>query len=208
MTSYANLISDIQSWTQNQSVELENERDTIVRLALEDIVRDLPIQPFLKQNVGSFVVGSQTLARPNSDRLVGVRQLRYKTAAGAWVRLNYRQQSFCDAFWPDETEITSAPSYYYTDVAGAWRVVGTPSAALTYYLEFTQRPLLNSTVTTNWLTDNAYALLLAATLRKAAMFIQDDRKEGLLAIHSADYTQEMERVQKSELGFEMDIRKV
>ena len=124
------------------------------------------------------------------------------------MRLNYRQQSFCDAFWPDETETTSAPSYYYTDVAGAWRVVGTPSAALTYYLEFTQRPLLNSTVTTNWLTDNAYALLLAATLRKASMFIQDDRREGLLAIHSADYTQEMERVQKSELGFEMDIRKV
>jgi hypothetical protein len=208
MTSYATLISDIQTWTQNQSVELSEERDTIIRLAMEDIVRDLSIQPFLRQTTGSFTVNSQTISRPNDQRLISVRQLRYKTAAGVWVRLDYRQQSFCDAFWPDETVTTASPSYYFTDVAGAWRVVGTPSVALTYYLEYTQRPELDSTTTTNWLTDNAYALLLAATLRKASMFIQDDRKEGLLAIHSADYTQELERVKQSELSFEMDARKV
>lgn len=32
MTSYASLISDIQSWTQNQSAELSEERDTIYDL--------------------------------------------------------------------------------------------------------------------------------------------------------------------------------
>lgn len=206
--SYSEILSDINSWLQNQSAELTAERDQIIENALTDIARDLPIQPFLTQASGSFVIGSQTILRSTLTRPVAIREWSYLNASGEYKKLEVRQESYCRTFWPVEAT-TGDPLYYFVDTANTWRVVPTPQATYTYTLEYVQRPLLDSTTTTNWLTENAYKLLLNACLVEAAQFVQSvDQRPELLQAAMAEYQKELQRVQQTEFGVEMDALKV
>jgi len=207
MTIYTNLTDDVKSWTQNKSAELNAETDQIIANCMERIVRDLPIQPFLKQDTASFTIGSSTISRPNSSRFVEMREFSYVDASSNYVRIEYRQESFVKTIYPNAST-QGSPVYYYTDTAGTWRVGPVPDAALTYTLEYLQRPVLDGTTTTNWLTDNAYNLLLAAALAEAARFVRDQRQPNLLEVNEAIYQRELAKVKEAELGFELDGRKI
>jgi len=206
--SYSDLLSDINSWLQNQSAELTEERDQIIENALTFIARDLPIQPFLTQASGSFVIGSQTILRSTLTRPVAIREWSYLDANNRYVKLFVRQESYCRTFWPVEAT-TGDPLFYFVDTANTWRVVPTPQATYTYTLEYVQRPQLDNTVTTNWLTENAYKLLLNGCLAEAAQFVQSvDQRPELLQAAMMEYKTELERVQRAEFGVELDALKV
>ena len=206
--SYTNLLADINTWIQNQSVELTAERDQIITNALTTLTRELPIQPFITAYSAAFTIGSPTLLRSNLTRPVAIREISYTTAAGSYVKLQQRQESYCRAYAPIESA-TGDPKFYYVNRADQWNVTPTPSAALTYTIEYLQRPLLDVTTTTNWLTENAYPLLLSATLEEACRFAQAvDQRPELLQQYQAQHQAELALVRGNEFKLEMDAAKI
>lgn len=174
-TSYSQLKTDIADWLNNQSSELQTSLDRIVSLGETRLARDLKVPQYDAVTPdATFAAGSPLLDLPAD--LTTVRFVRWRTAAGPWALLEFKDLPFLLEYWPDPAA-TGAPRYYgrYDDTR--FLVAPTPSEAFAVQIGYTRRlPALSADAPTNWLTEAAEDALLYACLIEAAAFALDPQQ--------------------------------
>jgi len=188
MTTYSILRSDIANWTNNESTELQNALDTIIRLAELRIYRELDLRIYRFSASSVTEPGSQFLILP-ADCLV-VRALRLSTGE----HLLNRDETFLREYWPNPLA-TGTPRYYAPWDEAALVLAPTPDQAYSVTLVYTRQPTgLSASNTTTWLSLNAYDLLLMACLLEAAGYLEGVTAERM-EMYQTRYADAAQRVQ-------------
>lgn len=188
MTTYALLRADITGWTNNESTELAAALDTIIRLAELRLYRELDLRIYRQSATSVTATGDPYLALP-VDCLV-VRALRLSSG----VHLQNRDETFIHEFWPNAA-VTASPRYYAPWDEETVLLAPTPDAVYPVTIVYTRQPTgLSATVTTTWLSLNAYDLLLQAALLEAAGYLEGVTKERM-EMYQQRYGDAAQRVQ-------------
>lgn len=171
MSTYATLISDVQSWLTNTEAEFVAAIPTFIRMAEARLFRDIDVQALETTQAGTLSSGVATLAKPAD--LIAPRHMTI-TVAGARKVLRFKELEYLFEYWPTAAA-TAEPVYYAVD-ASDYLIAPTPDQVYPYSLGYKRRlPALSATNPSNWLTTDAYDALLYATLCEAVRFLQDDR---------------------------------
>lgn len=114
----------------------------------------------------------------------------------ARVELFPRSLEYCRAYWPDSTQL-AAPVFYADYDYQHWLIVPTPDFSYPWEIVYYQQPpLLDTTTTTNWLTEYAPNALLYRALLEATPFLKNDERIGTWKDF---YTEEMANLNTEDL---------
>jgi hypothetical protein len=184
MGNYTTLLTDIPAFLENDSAEFLQNLPTIVTNAQDMMLRDLMIAELFGTASGTLTQSSISVPRPND--ILTLRGFTILTASGI-NSLNYRDRSYMEQFWPQQSQ-TAVPIYYGVLDENTFMTAPTPDSPYFYTIQYKKRlAYLSSTNSSNYLSANCYDTLLAACLADAARFVMDDRQAGLIAVYTARY---------------------
>ena len=113
------------------------------------------------------------------------------SSAAKRTAIEYRDVSYINEYWPTRTS-TGTPKYYADWNDDVYIVAPTPSAGLTIEINYRKRfEALSSSNTTNWLTANAYDLLLYGCLIEAAIY---DKNPQMMQMYEKRYQEALAAV--------------
>ena len=170
MTSYTrtSLAEALIDYLEDNSVELANRMEDIICNGLEMVVRDLDLEIFTGEKIGSFQTGLATVSKDANN--LKIKTIRWQNNLGVSQRLLARSRDFCDEFSPNPT-VVDEPRYYTDDNDSQITVFPTPDSNYTYTMRFIKRPLLDASNPTNWISVNCGDLLLYSCLIQAERFL-------------------------------------
>lgn len=172
--NFSTLQSDMRAYLQrggNLDVTTEAQLPRLINLAERGIARDLKIQGYTVPVTGTLPVNISTLTKPDGWRET---VSMFYGVVGSQKRnpIFPRSLEYCRAYWPDPTQ-TSPPLFYADYDYSHWLFAPTPDVE--YNLEiiyYSLPPLLDSTNTSNWLTDFAPELLQYRALWEMALYMR------------------------------------
>lgn len=174
MTTYSQLQSDIASWLDRD--DLSNKITTFIKIGEQEINRKLRVLEMEELAQTPLSTTSQYYDLP--PRFIKVRNVYTDIAANN--KLGY--------VTPGQMTLSVADSgttpKQYTIVDGKIKLDRTFETSsnnlfIAYYQKFEE---LSSTNTTNWLTENAYALLLYAGILAAEIYLYNDERIPLIRV--------------------------
>jgi hypothetical protein len=172
--TYTNLVTAIENYLERIDSPFVSEIPLFIMLGERRVSRDLKILGLKVFITDTLLVGQETLQKPN--RWLNSSSFNIGTGTGFNTRVQVLQRSYeyCRMYWPDPTQ-TAQPKYYSDYDFNHWLITPTPDLAYPYEIAYYQVPqLIDSTVSTNWLTENAPDILLYATLLETASYLKDD----------------------------------
>ncbi len=179
--TYATLKEDAQRYLERGSTTATDPRfaeqlPRLINLAEKRIARELKIQGFISSLVTTLIVGQSVYAKP--DRWRETVSMNIGTGATNTTRSPVlpRSYEYCRMYWPDES-LTDTPLFYADYNNDNWLILPTPDdtypmQAMCYQLP----PLLDDSVQSNWLTEEAPQLLLYGTLWEGAIFVKNPER--------------------------------
>lgn len=185
MADYNNIIGstgDVAQILENSSTELVTFLPRAVEIAEQRIANELPALAFNTSATGTLTALSNTIARPTD-----ITTLRYLNISG--VPLEFVDYPRLKEIYPSSAT-TGAPKLYAIDDPTLFTIGPAAVSSVTWVLGY-RKPLAALSVgsPSNWLTLNAYSLLLTATVCEAVRFIMDDRQNGLMAMYEGKYAE-------------------
>jgi len=183
MTTYAILKADLIDLTENNSSDFATESDQFIDTVELRLSRELRNCPELyKHQTASLTIGDAYITKPSD--LITMISFSLLSAASKRTAIEYRDVSFINEYWPTRSS-TGAPKFYADWNDDVFIVAPTPSAALTIEMNYRKRfEALSGSNTTNWLTVNAYDLLLYGCLIEAAIY---DKNPQMMQIYEKRY---------------------
>ena len=160
MSSYANFIADMQAWAENDDEQFVAQLPRILRMVEHELSRRLRHLDFYKARDESVTtaVGTRDYNKPQS--LLTPLSLTAKIQGKA-VFIWERPLTFLDYYWPDGSATGNPPKFWASLSSARVRIAPTPNGAWPLTFFYTETPLaLSETNPTNWLTANAYDLIL------------------------------------------------
>lgn len=174
--TYDTLLTDVISYTEKaNSSNLTDQLPRLVMLAENRMATDLRILGVQQVVTGNFTAGDPRLAKPALWRKTV--SFRYTNAANRMVELFLRTYEYCREYWPNQATATVAPRFYSDYNMANFLIAGTPSSALSFELTYVAKLApLSSAAPTNWYTDGAPQLLLAATLLETEIWLKNQAR--------------------------------
>jgi len=175
--TYDTLSAGIQKYIQRTDDATLELIPLWIMLGERRISRDLNILGLLKFIEGTLIPTSGIIAKPNrwlktNSFYVGYNQLN-QTGYNSRKPIYNRENSFLLNYWPDFTK-TGLPLFYGDYEYDQWLIVPIPDQPYKILMSYFQvPPLLDATVSTNFLTDYDPDILLAAALREAFMYLKN-----------------------------------
>jgi len=175
--TYDGLKQAIQDYTENSETTFVNNLSIFIRAAEERILKNVQLNLFMRNRVGSMSIGNQYLGAP-SDFLAPFSLSIYNSAAGSDAKeyLEFKDLSFIEAFHPDYT-VRGKPRYYAQFDVGNFILAPTPDVAYDAEVQYLYRPasLTSGAGTdTSWLSENAELALLYGSLVEAYIFMKGE----------------------------------
>lgn len=198
--SYNQLLVDIPSYMQNDTTEFAAAVPGFIAAAEDKIYRDLTTQALETSTTGTFTAGNGVFTRPSD--LSSPRSF-YITVAGEQVRLDFKRLEYILQYAPGSTQ--GVPRYYAVLNNTQYRVAPLPDGTYAWTLFYNRKlASLGPANQTNWVTDNAYDLILAGSLAQAARWTQDDRQASLVAFWDGQYKEIATNVNRVETRADRD----
>lgn len=179
--TYTNLVNDvIPSYLERNDPETLANIPIWVDNAQRVISRDFESLGFITYVTGTLTPDQAVYQKPNgwSNTL--------NINVGNGVNFNtmnnvlLRQYTFLIEYWPDRTQ-TGFPQYYADYGYSNWIFAPTPDQAYPFEASFLGLGIvIDSTVSTNWLTQFAPDLLIKATLREGMVYLKNDQRLQVL----------------------------
>lgn len=153
--------------------DLTSQIPDFIRLAEIEIGRVLRVQGVERYALTTMTVGDYLLSKPTN--IVDVFTVQIKVS-GAWQPLRLQSLDFVQAF--AATPATQGvPKYFAHKGEDFFMVAPAPNAAYELEIGYYERSAYLTTENeTNWLTENAFDLLLYGSLVKATPFIRFDER--------------------------------
>jgi len=179
--TYTNLVNEvIPSYLERNDPETLANIPIWVDNAQRVISRDFESLGFTTYVTGTLTPDQAVYQKPNgwSNTL--------NINVGSGVNFNtmnnvpLRQYTFLIEYWPDRTQ-TGLPQYYADYGYSNWIFAPTPDQAYPFEASFLGLGIvIDSTVSTNWLTQFAPDLLIKATLREGMVYLKNDQRLQVL----------------------------
>lgn len=198
--TYETLTSTVEDYLERDDATLVSQIPLFIMLGERRVARDLKILGLKIAVTDSFIEGNSVVAKP--IRWLNDSSFNIGTGTSYNTRLFLLQRSieWCRTYWPDPTQ-TGTPKYYASDYNyDFWFLVPTPDDTYPYEAIYYETPqLIDATVSTNFLTENAPEVLTYATLLETASYLKDDERVPI-------WTDYYEKAKKA-LG-EEDMRRI
>ena len=172
--TYDSLKQAIQDYTENSETTFVNNLPVFIRAAEERILKNVQLNLFMRNQVGTMTTNNQYLGAP-SDFLAPFSIT--VTVSGKKQFLEFKDLSFIEEFNPDYT-VTGVPRYYAQFDVGNFIVAPTPNqdyAVEVQYLFRTASLTSGAGTDTTWLSDNADLAMLYGSLVEAYIFMKGEQ---------------------------------
>lgn len=201
--NYVTLVSNIQSFMEDDGTEFVAAIPTIITQAEEIIFQRLPNLPcFRSLSTGNLVQGTvdYTVANARMIRQVSI------TIANVNSYLDHRIDSYLKDYWPNSTTQGTPEMYSTKNATTSGTIITlapTPDAAIAYQVDFIAPETgLSSGNANSWIGDNADNLLLSACLYESSSFLKSSETLNLYKAQFDEavqlFQQEMARVYTAE----------
>lgn len=163
--TYDELVTNIRNYTEvDANVFSESVINTFILMAENRILRDIDLDVFKLQSYGNLSPNNRFLTMP-ADILTH-RYLLLRVGDRD-TYLEFRDPSFIDEYWPDETE-TGVPKFYAVWNQSSFVLAPTPDQSYYVELGYIHKPAQISPVNpTTWISTKAPEALLYACLIQA-----------------------------------------
>jgi hypothetical protein len=171
--NYTTLVSNIQSFMEDDSTEFVAAIPTIITQAEEIIFQRLPNLPcFRSLSTGNLVQGTVDYTIPNARM---IRQVSI-TISNVESYLDHRVDSYLKDYWPNSTTQGTPRIYSTKNSTTSGTIITlapTPDAAIAYQVDFIAPETgLSSGNANSWIGDHADNLLLSACLYESSAFLK------------------------------------
>jgi len=208
--TYATLTTAILSYTETDSNVLTSTiTNDIIENAEFKILRDIPLDAYKKQQIGSLVTGQSTINVPAKTLFVKGIQVYDSTSAatGSNSYLEKKDETYLQEYIPAETS-TGKPKYYAmfggatgTSDTTSGRMIFAPVPDTTYKFKIHYETIpdgLSSSNTTTYLSQYFPNGLLYACLVEAFGYLKGPM--DMLTLYENKYKQEVQKFAAEQIG--------
>ena len=197
--TYTSLISTLEAYLQRNDALIVAQIPTFIMLAQQRIPREMKILGFRQEVVGSFDGTAQSsglMAKPADWRKTIAFYVGTGTGNNTHTPVYERPYEYIRTVYPDPTA-SGQPRFYADADFNHWLIGPSPSTSYPYKIAYySTLTMLDSTVSTNWLTINAPDLLLYASLLEAIPFVKADER---LPVWQNMYSNAKQMLQQQEM---------
>ena len=208
--TYATLTTAILSYTETDSNVLTSTiTDDIIENAEFKILRDIPLDAYKKQQIGSLVTGQSTINVPAKTLFVKGIQVYDSTSAatGSNSYLEKKDETYLQEYIPAETS-TGKPKYYAmfggatgTSDTTSGRMIFAPVPDTTYKFKIHYETIpdgLSSSNTTTYISQYFPNGLLYACLVEAFGYLKGPM--DMLTLYENKYNHEVQKLAAEQFG--------
>jgi hypothetical protein len=183
--TYDELVTNIRNYTEVDANVFTNAViNTFITMAENRILRDIDLDVYKKESIGSMTSGNRFLTSPTD---ILTHRYMFITVGTDKVYLDFRDTSFMREYWPNPS-LTGVPKYYAVWDQDTFNIAPTPNANYAVEMGYIYRPAQLSPATpTTWISTNAPEALLYACLIQAYSYTKGP--EGMLAYFDNSYKQ-------------------
>ena len=170
--TYDELVTNIRNYAQVGDTEFTLPvLNTFITFAENRIMREIDLDVFKREQVGSLTSGNRFLTAP-TDLLTHRYMLIKNFTTSVQTFLEFRDTSFMKEYWKDQTA-TGNPKYFSVWDQNTFYVAPTPNQNYVVELGYIYRPAqLSSTDTTTWISTNAPEALFYACMIQAYSYLK------------------------------------
>lgn len=163
--TYDELVTNIRNYTEVDANVFTNAViNTFITMAENRILRDIDLDVYKKESIGSMTSGNRFLTSPTD---ILTHRYLFITVGTDKVYLDFRDTSFMREFWPNPS-LTGVPKYYAVWDQDTFNIAPTPNSNYVVEIGYIYRPAqLSSANPTTWISTNAPEALLYACLIQA-----------------------------------------
>jgi hypothetical protein len=163
--TYDELVTNIRNYTEVDANVFTNAViNTFITMAENRILRDIDLDVYKKESIGSMTSGNRFLTSPTD---ILTHRYMFITVGTDKVYLDFRDTSFMREYWPNPS-LTGVPKYYAVWDQDTFNIAPTPNANYAVEMGYIYRPAQLSPATpTTWISTNAPEALLYACLIQA-----------------------------------------
>ena len=194
--TYNQLQQAIEDYTENSEPSFINNIPLFIRAAEERILKNVQLNFFMRNLVGTTTTGNKYLSCP-SDFLAPY-SVSYEDADGVSHFIEFKDLSFVQTFTPDPS-VQGEPRYYAQFDVGNFILAPTPDADYDVEIQYLYRPaslttVINPATDTTWLSENAELSMLYGALVEAYIFMKGEA--DIMALYN-------QRFNESVMGLKM-----
>ena len=163
--TYDELVTNIRNYTEVDANVFTNAViNTFITMAENRILRDIDLDVYKKESIGSMTSGNRFLTSPTD---ILTHRNMFITVGTDKVYLDFRDTSFMREFWPNPS-LTGVPKYYAVWDQDTFNIAPTPDANYVVEIGYIYRSeQLSPANPTTWISTNAPEALLYACLIQA-----------------------------------------
>jgi hypothetical protein len=163
--TYDELVTNIRNYTEVDANVFTNAViNTFITMAENRILRDIDLDVYKKESIGSMTSGNRFLTSPTD---ILTHRYMFITVGTDKVYLDFRDTSFMREFWPNPS-LTGVPKYYAVWDQDTFNIAPTPNSNYVVEIGYIYRPAqLSAANPTTWISTNAPEALLYACLIQA-----------------------------------------
>jgi|TARA_R110001583_G_scaffold174051_2_gene328341 hypothetical protein len=173
MSTYAEIVSILQNWNEDDSTEFSNVIPDIISRAEDRIFRIVPaLIDHRTLETGNLVSGNELVTTSATD-IRGIRYI-YLTVNTVKTFLEQRTDEYLEDYWISGNR--GLPKYYALHTATTsgttFLLAPTPDTTYAYTLKYTRLPTrLSSSNTTTYVSNNHPDVLVKSALYESAIFL-------------------------------------
>jgi hypothetical protein len=183
--TYDELVTNIRNYTEVDANVFTNAViNTFITMAENRILRDIDLDVYKKESIGSMTSGNRFLTSPTD---ILTHRYMFITVGTDKIYLDFRDTSFMREYWPNPS-LTGVPKYYAVWDQDTFNIAPTPNSNYVVEIGYIYRPAqLSAANPTTWISTNAPEALLYACLIQAYSYTKGP--EGMLAYFDNSYKQ-------------------
>ena len=199
MTDYSDLTDNIRNYTETSTNVLSN---TVIQPFIESIEdkirRTVDLNYYRKYDTATLTVNNPYLPLPSDWE--ATRYVQLIDSNDDRTYLIQKDISFMNEFAPNRTSTgAGTPKYYAVYDDDTHMLAPTPNAALTVELAYTYKPpVLSSTTTSNWVSQNAPNVLLYGCVLEALGYLKGPA--DMIQYYDKMYNQSVQALATYEMG--------
>jgi hypothetical protein len=172
--TWTTLREEIARYLKRDLTTLDEDVNYWIAQAELRISREVRPRGYQRYATSNFTQSDRLLEIP--ARLIGVISMFVIDSDNVRTPVFRREYSWLNDYWPD-TSLEGLPKYYANIDGVRFAVAPTPDDDYQFELSYYERlQQLDSGNETNWLTENAYDLLLFGSLLETPPFLRDDER--------------------------------
>ena len=199
MTDFSDLVDNVRNYTETDSTVLT---DAIIQQFIDStedkVRRKVDLNYYRRYDTATLTVNNPFLPLPADWE--ATRYLQLIDGSNNRTFLIQKDISFINEFAPDRTSSAAGTPKYYADYDQDTHMLApTPNAALTVELAYTYKPpVLSSTTTSNWMSQNAPNVLLYGCVLEALGYLKGPA--DMIQYYDKMYNQSLKDLASYEMG--------